>query len=466
MRDVREAISRGATLCRHRAGVFALCAAISAVGRLPAQEIHGVVRDSAMGRPIAGALVSLLDSATREVARTLTDRDGRYTLTLSRGGLRIQVLHIGHLPRDVPVGPLGDSRTFDITMPRVPELLDAMNTTGSRPFGEIAICPARTDETRALAYWNQARMEAQDAFVVRDSSPGPVRLAIFYRDVEPSGRITHESVIVHNDSSANPALAARSSLVFPEVGRLHDSHLGASQSVVYGAGIDLLIDDHFTRRHCFRMAPTDSQHRGEIGVAFAPGQSQLDFPDMQGVLWIDPSERAVRTVEFTYVSNFSPTPLAGNLGGTLNYRLLPSGAGLIESWSERLAPEDFYRRGMKSILTSPIATLETGAELLSAAWPDSVHWSSSTGLTGRLSCSRTGVGAPNVQLRLDGTDYATTTDVTGTFRFDAVVPGPYRVTASSADMAKPREDIVDVMVVRDSLIHLALTTRAPRCGPP
>jgi hypothetical protein len=121
---------------------------------------------------------------------------------------------------------------------------------------------------------------------------------------------------------------------------------------------------------------------------------------------------------------------------------------------------------MKSILTSPIATLETGAELLSAAWPDSVHWSSSTGLTGRLSCSRTGVGAPNVQLRLDGTDYATTTDVTGTFRFDAVVPGPYRVTASSADMAKPREDIVDVMVVRDSLIHLALTTRAPRCGPP
>jgi len=474
MRAADCASNRGATVQWWVRGFAAwVCVTASPVA---AQDIHGVVRDSSSSLPIAGALVSLLDSARHEVAKTLTDRQGHYVLRGARAGLELQVLHIGHLPiherlTGAGVGPgasaagLGAGGLANIRMARIPYLLDAMETAAARPIGELAVCPARADESLALAYWNQARTEAQEAFVVRDSSPGPVRLAIYYRDVDPSsGRVTQQSVIVHDEISPNPALATRSEMVFPDVGRLHDSHVGESQSVVYGAGIDLLIDDHFTRRHCFHMAQADERHRGEIGVAFGPGKSQLDFPDMAGVLWMDPSEHAVRTVEFTYVSNLSPTPLAGNLGGLLRYRLLPSGAGLIESWSERLAPEVMYRSGMAWVVASPTTTLETGAELLSAAWPDSTRWVSSTGLTGRVVCGPGSIGVPRVHLRLAGTPYSVATDSAGSFAFTGVVPGPYQLSVGDVQLVRSRGDTINVTVVRDSTVRLDLPVRAARCG--
>lgn len=59
------------------------------------------MRDSVSGLPIAGAVVSALDSANHGLARTLTDARGSYTLSRSRAAVDIKVLRIGYEPRTI-----------------------------------------------------------------------------------------------------------------------------------------------------------------------------------------------------------------------------------------------------------------------------------------------------------------------------------------------------------------------------
>ena len=97
----------------HRAGALVLlltlvvatgCAAPAATpsglvnGRAAAGPVCPVVTDppdpGCADRPVAGAAVVALDESGREVARTRTGADGRYTLTVPHGRLRIVALPV------------------------------------------------------------------------------------------------------------------------------------------------------------------------------------------------------------------------------------------------------------------------------------------------------------------------------------------------------------------------------------
>jgi len=59
---------------------FVCLAALLVPAFLGAQRVRGVVFDSALNSPIAGVVVSVLDSANRAGARTITDGQGRFSL--------------------------------------------------------------------------------------------------------------------------------------------------------------------------------------------------------------------------------------------------------------------------------------------------------------------------------------------------------------------------------------------------
>ena len=81
------------------------CATIAMIGLLArvghAQELRGVVRDSATQRPIAGAVLVLMDSSGTTLGRNITNDRGIYRISLSPRIRRMQVLHIGYRPRNL-----------------------------------------------------------------------------------------------------------------------------------------------------------------------------------------------------------------------------------------------------------------------------------------------------------------------------------------------------------------------------
>src|SRR5436309_760796 len=67
------------------------------------QRLGGSVRESGTAAPIAGAVVSLLDTAGHATARTITDASGRYAVALSPDARTLRVVRIGFRPVTVPL---------------------------------------------------------------------------------------------------------------------------------------------------------------------------------------------------------------------------------------------------------------------------------------------------------------------------------------------------------------------------
>ena len=70
------------------------------------------------------------------------------------------------------------------------------------------------------------------------------------------------------------------------------------------------------------------------GLAFEPLPSQ-DLPDVAGILWIDPGERMLRHLEYTWI-NPPPEARAPALGGRADFVRLADGGWIIQRWNIRM----------------------------------------------------------------------------------------------------------------------------------
>ena len=138
MTDIRRAI-----------GFVALIALLSpGVNAARAQRLSGVVRDSALQAPLAGAVVSVLDASRAPLSSTITDETGRYSIAIVPSAAQLRVVHIGFQPR---VLALPRTVSFDITLLRLPTLLTGVAVNDER------LCSSDRDRRAALSLWEQAR---------------------------------------------------------------------------------------------------------------------------------------------------------------------------------------------------------------------------------------------------------------------------------------------------------------------
>ena len=68
-----------------------------------AQRLSGIVRDSSAHVPLAGAVVTVLDSAHASLANAISDEAGRYSVALGARAAQVRVVHIGYQPLEQPV---------------------------------------------------------------------------------------------------------------------------------------------------------------------------------------------------------------------------------------------------------------------------------------------------------------------------------------------------------------------------
>ncbi|MDH5234059.1 MAG: carboxypeptidase-like regulatory domain-containing protein [Gemmatimonadota bacterium] len=422
---------------------------------LDAQGLRGTITEVLSGRPVAGAIVALLDSAGTTLVRGLSDGAGLYRIPFAPSAHRLRVIRIGFHPFEAPVAAgAGVDATYDVRLEPLPSLL-APIIVRANPG-----CPRRSDTERAFGLWTQARAALLATVVAREATPAEKR-RIRYEQVFSGGakeEVTRHTVRLSTESdSLGSFFAARSAGDFVRQGFMEAQN---GQRTFFGPDAEVLLDDEFLLSYCLRLARPDAARADLAGLAFVPVKARRGIIDIDGVVWIDTIARSLREIAFRYrdlgrgTARFRP-------GGSISFLEMSNGVVLIDRWEFRLVGAQVSSRSRPvGLALSSLLYLDlTGGQLARASWPDGTVWQASLGtLRGRL-ILRDGRPAAGVPIALDDTDYEATTDSTGSFAITDLVAGPYVMI-----LPEPRIESLGLRIplgvrftaVRDSTQYAAL----------
>jgi hypothetical protein len=428
---------------RRSARWLALLVVLIAAAPRPAwaQQLRGVVRDGLSALPVPGAVVSVLDSGGRAAGRTIADQGGRYAIALLPSAARIRVIRIGFQPVELPVarGTGGDA-TLDVTMQRLPMRLASVRVT-DRP-----LCPGTVGADDALALWEQARAGLLAAVVAREVRLATMTTLVFERTLTPGDdRVRRMRVESKTGRTTRPFIAAAPPREFARIGYMQEDSTGRTYSA---PDADVLLDESFAATHCLHIERADDAHRGQVGLAFAPVAGRDTLVDVEGVLWMDEKNPALRSVEFRF-TGMEPAAASARAGGTLAFRTMANGVAFIEQWVMRMPvlvrtplegsnsrfsiADERLRIDRRNFRATEIA--ERGGEVAKASWPDGTRFEATPArVTGHIVQKGTKDPVAHALVSLDGTADTVATDASGAFVFSPVLPGRYTLRAADTTL--------------------------------
>jgi hypothetical protein len=302
-------------------------ALVLAVLPLAAQnaEVRGVVRDSASGQPVAGAVVMALDAVGQTLARTITSERGLYRLNRPPATMLVRAVRLGFRPTTERL-PLVRTEllTLDLTLTTLPRALQAVEVTAAQG------CPTRTDRAEAFALLDQARAGLLATVVARERNPARLLVVRYERHLDLDG-IEIERQVVRLDSTANARTsfnAVQSAVDFVDRGFRSGV---PGRYTFYGPDADVLLDERFQRGYCFSLATADTTRRTQVGLRFTPANRRDGRIDIDGTLWIDTTARSLASIEFRYLG-VEALAEAFNAGGRVGFKILTNGVPFIDQW--------------------------------------------------------------------------------------------------------------------------------------
>ena len=361
---------------------FVWLLALTVPSFLGAQRVRGVVFDSALNSPIPGVVVSVLDSASRVGARTITDGQGRFNLDVPASVPKLRLMRIGYRLRDIALGA-GRDGEIRLVMERVPPILERVQVQ------DTELCPGSADRGAAFQLWDQARTGLLATVVARESKPANATTLVFERTMSPSDEIVRKQTTrTSRGRTTRPFVASFEPGVFARFGYMVEDSRGRTFNA---PDADVLMHESFALTHCFRLRAADDAHRGQIGLAFAPapGRGRDSLVDVSGVIWMDAASPQLRTLDFIYTS-LEPAAMSARAGGHIEFRTMPNGVAFIERWVLRLPSLELIDTrlpGSATVARSARGTPrsqradtrvnqigETGGIVISAIWDDGTEW--------------------------------------------------------------------------------------------
>jgi hypothetical protein len=393
----------------------------------PGTPLRGVVRDSASGEAVPGAVVLALGARGDTVARGVTREDGGFALVPRAPAQRLQLLRLGFRPRVVPLDGRGDA-VAAVALVRLPTLLGRVEVRAAQ-------CRSRPDREEAAALLEQARAGLLAMQVAYETSPAAVTRLAYLRQFAADGRtVARQQVRVDSGTASTASFGA--SRTGAEFVRLGFRQQAQGDQLLYGPDAQVLLDPGFAAGYCFHRAPDDPARPTEVGVAFEPARRARDRVDIEGALWIDTLARAVTGIAFRYAGVEEAAARAG-AGGAVAFRPMPSGVVLIDRWWLRtLGPPSIPAGGDRRDAppSAPVLT-EVGGALARAAWPDGARWDAPLGTVQLTARTPTGARAGGVMVGLRDSDYRGVADVDGGVQLERVLPGPYEVVVLDSALA-------------------------------
>jgi hypothetical protein len=406
-------------------------ASILVGSRLAAQDVLIEVVELTNGKPIVGANVSLVDEHGMGLAGNFSDQGGHALLRAPAAGLysvradkvgydswsSVQ-LHVLATQIHVRVG-MSVTRSPQLVIPRSEAACQSLSPVGT-PAGDLWVEIKKALTASALT-------EAQGLV--------PLDVDLYERSLD------RNLEIVGQRTEQRTRIARR-----PAVGISWDQVDSTRRSAVAGGDVyrapdaAALISDDFVKSHCYAAIRGYGAETGLTGLEFKPARIGSQ-PELTGVLWMDPKENVLRSLNFDYVN--LPVPLrVARTSGRLEFQQLPGGQWIVPNWYIRLPRVSQIRSAEAGAPVSVRDTLlgfqEVGGTSrpagtkasssiagapgsIAAAVADSNAPDSSSAatprslITGVVFDSTTGHGLKDVVVYTGGGKFRTTTDAAGRY---------------------------------------------------
>ncbi len=416
--------------------------ALASAGVAPvvsAQTLRGQVIDSVLQAPVGAGFVVLVGPDGQEVTRTLTTRDGRFTIHLQPGQLgplRVRSERIGYRVSVTDWFHVSSEDTKDLII-WVSPLPTPLSTIEIRESTECKVRPTEDEQTAVV--WEEVRKALAAASWTASQQLYHVVSNLYDRDMDGRRRRVRQE---HHRPSIG--LSSKPFMSRAPIELLQNGYVSDEDGVVvyYAPDAEVLQDDGFLGTHCFRLRHGDDEGPATlIGLGFEPVPSRK-LPDVEGVLWLDRQSSELRSLEFRYVNLPRHLRVDGPSGGMVEFMPLPSGAWIVHRWSigiptafreVRVNPfvlrrrADAFRYTGGEVLT---ITDRTGALVYEAELAE---------LVGVVVDSTDGRQTPlaGATVRVEGTWFTGTTNRQGLFRLGAPLDGEFNITFSH-----PRADFL------------------------
>jgi hypothetical protein len=330
---------------------------LAPLAELRAQVIQGTLVDNVNQQPLAGAFVTLIDAADGEVARAMTDREGRFVIEApGPGAYRLRSKRIGFRPQTSASLNVerGQSLPYRLALDPIPVHLTEVVVAGDRQCDL-----GRAGGRPAVALWEEVR-EALSAVAWTSRVPGYwYENSLYERDRSETGRVRRDSTWSRTGYLRVPFQSAP-----PEELAAQGYVTTRGDELVYFApDAEALLSDPFVKTHCFevKLGRGGGDQDGLVGLAFAPARRR-EVTDIRGTLWLDRRTSELRYLEFTY-ANLPQQPNEESAGGRIEFLRIPSGAWIVRDWLIRMP----LRRA-----TGPVGVRETGGRALTIKTRDGI----------------------------------------------------------------------------------------------
>jgi hypothetical protein len=304
---------------------------LSAPAALMGQTVSGHLLEPGSSRPIAGALVVLLDSSGKEVAGALTDASGAYTVRApGSGSFRLRAQRVAYQSVVSPAFELRDGQTVsrDLVAATIPTRIEGLTVDARNP------CEIRPGAGRKSAQlWEEVRKALDAAAFTQRESLYRFQVRTFSRKLDPESlRPLPDSAVEHERT----AVLDRPFRSAPVERLLQDGFVqtGADETVYYAPDAEVLLSDAFLDEYCFAIA-TSGSDSSLVGLAFRP-VAKRGPPALRGTLWLDRATRALRYLDYGYARYSLPGGLASAAAGRIEFEELPTGAWIVRRWTIRM----------------------------------------------------------------------------------------------------------------------------------
>lgn len=406
--------------------VTALAIGVVAAVSAHAQQLRGIVRDSATQTPLGGVVITLTDGSGRALGRAISNERGAYVVGPTTGAQTVGALRIGFRPRTVP---FVDGPTLDLSMTPIPPLLEPVTVRAA------ASCPTRSDRLQALSLLQQARAGLLATVTARQTNRASLVRLRFIRDIDERGtHILEQRVAVDSTDGLSESFeAVRSGAEFVAEGFV-DRKSRNGIPIHFGPDAETLIDDDFAAGYCFQIADRERTRPNEIGLAFRPASRRNGRVDIEGTLWIDTVAKSLHDIQFIYVGDLRPMG-APQTGGHIEFRSMNNGIVIIDRWTLRLSTvrPDTNAAGT---VRAAFYYQDVGGEVASATWNDGFSWEAPLGTLRALAVDYRNFIARGVVVRLRNTDYIASPNERGILEIPHLLPGPYVVIVTDSALQR------------------------------
>ncbi len=311
------------------AALFACGAWERGPARATAQEVTVRIVDRITARPVAGALVTLLNERDSIVARALASDAGVATLEApAPGRYRLRADRIGQ--RGFATEPLSlrthETRRLVIAMASEPVVLPEL------AVAEASRCRALGRAGPAVAQlWDEAA-KALRASVSSTGRPLPGFQAITYqRRLTPGLTVISE----RTDTIAMPRVTRPFRAVpIDQLARHGFIERNGDGFTFFGPDEEVILSEWFLATHCFTVSERRIGRERQAGLSFrpVPGRSA---PSLIGTMWLDAATALLRSIDFSYV-NLPDGIASEGLAGRIDFAQHPSGIWYVQRWFIRV----------------------------------------------------------------------------------------------------------------------------------